>query len=254
MSIYSAMAHHYDAFTDDVPYAEWAVYVQTLFAKFDAAPKLILDLACGTGSLTLELAKAGYEMIGVDMSADMLAEAMQKSAELPELSVRPLFLKQRMETLDLYGTVDAVVCGLDSINYLVKPGALDAAFARVSLFLEDDGLFIFDVNTEKKFKTIDMQAFVRESDTCFCVWQADYDAETRLMEYYLDFFVHCENGRYDRFSEHHTERLYSLEELRNTLEAHEMRLEGVFGEWSMEAPDSETDRIFVAARRIKRGA
>lgn len=251
MSIYSAMAHHYDAFTDDVPYAEWAVYVQTLFAKFGAEPKLILDLACGTGSLTLELAKAGYEMIGVDMSADMLAEAMQKTAEL---DMRPLFLKQRMETLDLYGTVDAIVCGLDSINYLVKPGSLDAAFARVSLFLEDDGLFIFDVNTEKKFKTIDMQAFVRESENCFCVWQADYEAETRLMEYYLDFFVRDDDERYDRYTEHHTERMYPLEELQRALESHEMRLEGVFGELSTDAPDPDADRIFVVARRIKRSA
>ncbi|MBQ4048568.1 MAG: class I SAM-dependent methyltransferase [Clostridia bacterium] len=251
MSIYSAMAHHYDAFTDDVPYAEWAAYVQTLFAKFQADPKLVLDLACGTGSLTVELAKAGYEMIGVDMSADMLSEAMQKSAEL---DIYPLFLKQRMETLDLYGTVDAIVCGLDSVNYLVKPGALDAAFSRVSLFLEDNGLFIFDVNTEKKFQTIDMQAFVRESDTCFCVWQADYDAKTRLMEYYLDFFVHQENGRYDRYSEHHTERMYPLEELQQTLERHEMRLEGVFGELSTEAPTADADRIFIVARRLARQA
>lgn len=251
MSIYSAMAHHYDAFTDDVPYAEWAEYLQNLFVKFGAEPRLILDLACGTGSLTLELAKAGYEMIGVDMSADMLAEAMQKTAEL---DVRPLFLKQRMETLDLYGTVDAIVCGLDSINYLVKPGSLDAAFARVSLFLEDDGLFIFDVNTEKKFKTIDMQAFVRESDTCFCVWQADYDAETQLMEYYLDFFVRDSDERYDRYTEHHTERMYSLEELQRALEAHEMRLEGVFGELSTDAPNADSDRIFVVARRKRRTA
>ena len=251
MSIYSAMAQHYDAFTDDVPYAAWAEYVQAIFRKFNVAPKLVLDLACGTGNLTVELAKAGYEMIGVDMSAEMLSEAMQKSSDL---EVCPLFLKQRMETLDLYGTVDAVVCGLDSINYLTTPNALDAAFSRVSLFLEDNGLFVFDVNTEKKFQTIDMQAYVRESDTCFCVWQADYTAKTRLMEYYLDFFVQSEDGRYDRYSEHHTERMYPTQELKDALERHEMCLEAVFGELSFDAPSAESDRIFLVARRLPRNA
>ena len=149
---------------------------------------------------------------------------------------------------------DAVVCGLDSINYLIKPNALDAAFARVSLFLEDNGLFVFDVNTEKKFQTIDMQAYVRESDTCFCVWQADYTDETRLMEYYLDFFVQDEEGRYDRYSEHHTERMYPTEELKSALERHEMRLEAVFGELSFDAPSLESDRIFLVARRLPRNA
>ena len=249
MSIYAAMAQHYDNFTEDVPYAAWACYLRDLFEKFGASPKLVLDLACGTGSLTIEMARLGYEMIGVDMSEHMLSEAMQKTYEMPN---RPLFLRQRMETLDLYGTVDAVVCGLDSINYLTAPSALDAAFSRVSLFLEDNGLFIFDVNTEKKFRTIDMQAYVRESEDCFCAWQAEYDETTHLMEYYLDFFVQRTDDDYRRYSEHHTERMYSVEELQTALERNHMQLEAVFGELSTEKPTADSDRIFVVARRLPR--
>lgn len=249
MGIYSVMARFYDAFTSDVPYQAWAEYLVSLFGAFHARPKLILDLACGTGSLTKLLAEAGYEMIGVDGSDDMLAAAAQKNAALLP---PPLFLRQRMESLDLYGTVDAVVCALDSVNYLATPAALKAAFARVGLFLNDDGLFIFDVNTDAKFRAIDAQAFVRETDGCFCVWQADYDAERRLIGYDLDFFVGGDNSRYERFTERHVERAHTLPELQEALETAGMRLEAVYGELETRPPRPDDGRVFVVARRLAR--
>ncbi len=249
MNRYSVMAQFYDAFTGDVPYMAWAEYLVSLFHLFQVRPKLVLDLACGTGSLTKLLAEAGYEMIGVDGSEDMLAVAAEKTALL---SPPPLFLRQRMESLDLYGTVDAVVCALDSVNYLSTPAALEAAFARVGLFLNDGGLFIFDVNTDAKFRAIDMQAFVRENEDCFCVWQADYDAAQRLMDYYLDFFVYQDQNRYERFTERHVERAHTMQELKAALEKAQMRVEAVYGELETRPPRPDDGRIFVVARRLAR--
>ena len=157
-----------------------------------------------------------------------------------------------MESLDLYGTVDAVVCALDSVNYLSTPAALEAAFARVGLFLNDGGLFIFDVNTDAKFRAIDMQAFVRENEDCFCVWQADYDAAQRLMDYYLDFFVYQDQNRYERFTERHVERAHTMQELEAALEKAQMRVEAVYGELETRPPRPDDGRIFVVARRLAR--
>lgn len=249
MANYSVMAPFYDAFTDDVPYQAWADYLQQLFQKFNASPSIILDLACGTGSLTKILAEAGYDMIGTDGSPDMLVEASAKTVHLEQ---RPLFLCQRMEKLDLYGTVDAVVCALDSINYLTTQAALEAAFQRVGLFLNDNGLFIFDVNTDAKFRAIDMQAFVRESEQCFCVWQADYDAPQRLMNYYLDFFMANPGDTYTRGTEHHVERAHTLQELQTALEKGQMQLEAVYGELTLSGPTPDADRVFLVARRRPR--
>ncbi len=249
MANYAVMAHFYDEFTEDVPYRAWADFIQSVFQKYGAQPEIVLDLACGTGSLTKLLAEAGYDMIGTDMSPEMLAEASEKTALL---NPRPLFLCQRMEKLDLYGTVDAVVCALDSVNYLTSQHTLEAAFARVGLFLNDGGLFIFDVNTEAKFRAIDMQAYIRESDRCFCAWQAEYQPAKRLMDYYLDFFVAHGKGMYERSSEHHVERAHTLEELKTALEKADMQLEGIYGELTLAPPEKDAGRIFCVARRSPR--
>ena len=247
MAIYSVMARFYDDFTTDVPYRAWAEYIIALFAKYQVRPKLVLDLACGTGNLTKLLAEAGYEMIGVDMSEDMLAAAAAKTAAL---SPQPLFLRQRMEALDLYGTVDAAVCALDSINYLTTYAALEAAFGRIGLFLNAGGLFIFDVNTEAKFRSIDMQVFARETEACFCVWQADYEARRRIMNYYLDFFVRRTKNCYERCTERHAERAHSLPELRAALEKAGLRIEAVLGELKTEEPRPDEGRVFIVARKV----
>ena len=246
MANYAVMAHFYDEFTEDVPYKAWVEFITAVFQKYGAQPEIVLDLACGTGSLTKLLAEAGYDMIGTDMSPEMLAEATEKTASL---NPRPLFLCQRMEKLDLYGTVDAVVCALDSVNYLTSLRALEEAFERVGLFLNDGGLFIFDVNTEAKFRAIDMQAYIRESDRCFCAWQAEYQPAKRLMDYYLDFFVAQGKGKYARSSEHHIERAHTLEELKTALEKGDMQLEGIYGELTLTPPEKDAGRIFCVARR-----
>ena len=144
MNSYGFLAGCYDEFTTDVDYATWAEYIQRHFERAGLPGSTVLDLACGTGSLTRELSLRGYEMIGVDLSPDMLAQAAEKNRDAE--GIAPIFLCQSMDQLDLYGTIDACVCCLDSINYVTDPKKLRRAFQRVHLFLMPGGLFLFDVN------------------------------------------------------------------------------------------------------------
>ena len=169
MNSYETLSEYYDRFTDDVGYEEWADFFERLFEREGVKPSLVLDLACGTGSLTRILAQRGYDMIGADASPEMLMQALQNTLDCEP---RPLLLNQRMEELDLYGAVDACLCCLDSVNYVTEPEALQTAFERVHTFLNPDGLFVFDINTPEKFARIDGESYVREDDGVFCVWQA----------------------------------------------------------------------------------
>ena len=173
MNSYSFLAGSYDKLTYDVGYADWADYIEKHFNKRGIPGKTVLDLACGTGSLTLELANRGYEMIGVDLSPDMLSEASEKAAET--VGIPPIFLCQSMEKLDLYGTIDACVCCLDSVNYVTDPHKLKKAFERVHLFLMPGGLFIFDINTIEKLQGLDGQVFLDETEDTYCVWRAEFE-------------------------------------------------------------------------------
>ena len=149
MNSYETLSEYYDRFTDDVGYEEWADFFERLFEREGVKPSLVLDLACGTGSLTRILAQRGYDMIGADASPEMLMQALQNTLDCEP---RPLLLNQRMEELDLYGAVDACLCCLDSVNYVTEPEALQTAFERVHTFLNPDGLFVFDINTPEKFR------------------------------------------------------------------------------------------------------
>jgi len=161
MSSYDFLASCYDELTYDVDYSAWADYIEAHFQKRGLPGKTVLDLACGTGSLTKELALRGYEMIGVDLSGDMLAEAAEKNRNLD--AIPPIFLCQSMDKLDLYGTIDACVCCLDSVNYVTNPKKLQKAFERVHLFLMPGGVFLFDINTPEKLTGLDGQIFLDET-------------------------------------------------------------------------------------------
>ena len=212
MNSYQTLSAYYDRFTDDVGYEQWADFFEQLFAREDIRPQLVLDLACGTGSLTRLLAQRGYDMIGADASPEMLMQAMQNTMDC---SPRPLLINQRMEELDLYGNVDACLCCLDSVNYVTDPDDLAEAFRRVHLFLNPDGLFVFDINTPAKFSRIDGESYVREDDGVFCVWQAA--VEDGLCAYQFDIFE--QNGdSWSRAQETHEERVYEPQQLVRMLE------------------------------------
>ncbi len=245
-SEYALLSEYYDRFTDDVPYERWADFFEHIFQQKKQKPEIVLDLACGTGSLTRILARRGYEMIAADQSADMLMVAMDRCADEP-LEKRPVFLHQSMDELDLYGTIDACVCCLDSINYVTDPEVLREAFRRIQLFLMPDALFIFDVNTRYKLERINGQSFVREDDDVFCVWQAQIDSDD-LCHYEFDIFELNEQGAWNRYQEHHAERIYSMEFLKQLLQETGFVDIELRGELSDDPPGSTEDRVFFVAR------
>ena len=248
MSSYEFLAGCYDAFTYDVDYAAWADYIEKHFKRRGLPGKTVLDLACGTGSLTRELALRGYEMIGVDLSPEMLSEAAEKNRDVGE--VPPMFLCQPMEKLDLYGTIDACVCCLDSVNYVTDPKKLQKAFERVHLFLMPGGLFLFDVNTPEKLEGLDGQVFLDETEDAYCVWRAEYSRRSRICSYFMDIFqLHPESGQWERGEELHRERAYTIPELTGYLEQAGFRDIQVFGKLKLRRPKPGEGRVFFAARK-----
>lgn len=244
-SDYALLSEYYDRFTDDVPYERWADFFEHIFEQKGQKPEIVLDLACGTGSLTRILARRGYEMVAVDQSEDMLMVAMDSCADEP-LEKRPVFLNQSMDELNLYGTIDACVCCLDSVNYVADPEVLREAFRRVQLFLMPDALFIFDINTRAKLERIDGQSFVREDEDVYCVWQAQIDED--ICHYDFDIFELNEQGAWNRYQEHHAERIYSVEYLKSMLEEIGYTDIEIRGELSDDAPSADEERIFFIAR------
>lgn len=244
MNSYQTLSAYYDRFTEDVGYNRWADFFEHLFTREGVRPKLVLDLACGTGSLTKLLADRGYEMIGVDASPEMLMQAMQNTMDCVP---RPLFLNQRMEALDLYGTVDVCLCCLDSVNYVTDPGMLQKAFERVHLFLEPGtGLFVFDINTPEKFARIDGNSYVREDEDVFCVWQAA--VEEGLCAYQFDIFERHGQG-WTRAQEMHEECIYTVPQLTAMLETAGFTDVKTYGDQSFAPVQGGEDRIYFTARK-----
>ena len=252
MPQYDAIAHVYDRLNAELDYGAWADFVEANFARhLPARPDLVLDLACGTGSMTHVLAARGYDMIGVDRSPEMLSEAYARAGE-----VMPLFLCQDMRSFELYGTVGAVVCCLDSVNYLTGEGDLDRCFAAVHNYLDPDGLFLFDVNTPYKFAQVyGDNAYILEDEidgrAVWCGWQNSYDAETGLCDFFLTLFEEDEDGRYSRTEETQHERCFSHEALLAALERAGFAHLGTYADFAFSAPGETTERWYIAARAIK---
>ena len=247
MSQYQDLAGCYDAFTDDVCYPRWADYFETVFSKHETDVESILDLGCGTGSLSVLLSNRGYEVIGVDASPEMLAQAQTKASTCEKIP--PLFLCQEMEELDLYGTVDAAVSSLDSISYLDGPEALDLALARLKFFVRPGGLFVFDVNTETKFHTIDGENFLREDDDNVCIWSAAYDEESKYCWMGMNLFRR-DGAVWTRSREEHEEYAFSETEISTALKQNGFVLEAAYDELSVLPATGDSMRIFYVARRI----
>ena len=204
---------------------------------------ITLDLACGTGSLTRELKKSGVDVYGIDASAEMLSEAMMKTSEA---GLDILYLRQKMQNIDLYGTIDTCVCTLDSINHLTNPEDVEITFDRVALFMDKDGLFIFDVNTIYKHREIlANNTFVYEEEKVFWVWQNTLEDDD-IVKIELDFFEE-ENGVYYRSSESFCERAYSDKFIRQALEKAGFEVKAVYGDLTFDKPcDTEQRVIYVA--------
>ena len=245
MSCYEALAGAYDALTEDVGYAQRADFLEKLLRRSSIPVKLVLDLACGTGTMTWLLTQRGYEVIGVDGSEDMLAAAMSKGGQAA--GVPPVFLHQSMPKLDLYGTVDAAVCCLDSLNYLTDPEDVRRTFRRLHLFVAPGGMLVFDVNTVAKLQALDGQVFLDETDDTYCVWRTEY--RRGLCTYYVDLFRQQGDGAWDRELEIHRQRAYTVEELTGWLKAAGFTDIRTCGDMVRRSPREGEQRIYFTAIR-----
>ena len=237
---YSSFAEVYDKLTFNVEYEKRAEYIRSLLTQNGCEKGILLDLACGTGTLSKELASYGYDMILVDSSPEMLSFARER---LPEA----LILCQSMTELDLYGTINCAVCSLDSINHLLKPCDVKSAFASVSLFMEQGGVFVFDVNTVYKHeKILGNNNFVYETDDVFCVWQNSYKRKSRTVDISLDIFT-SEDGKYQRHSESFSERAYTLDEITKWLGETGFEVKNIYNDMTNDSPDEESQRVYFTA-------
>lgn len=245
MSCYSSLARAYDDLTGDVAYEKRADYLEKLFGRSHITVHTVLDLACGTGTMTWLLTGRGYEMIAVDGSEEMLAAAMEKSGSVE--GVAPVFLHQSMPKLDLYGTVDAAICCLDSLNYLAAPGDVQRTFERLHLFIAPGGVLIFDINTVAKLQALNGQVFLDETEDTYCVWRTEYSRG--VCTYYMDLFCERPDGAWERSLELHRQRGYTVEELKRWLEQAGFGEIRTYGDMKMRAPKEEEQRIYFTCVR-----
>ena len=245
MNAYEGLAGAYDALTGDVGYEKRADYLEKLFARSRIPVRTVLDLACGTGTMPWLLTARGYELIGADASEEMLAAAMMKSGSVA--GVAPIFLHQSMPELDLYGTVDAAICCLDSLNYLTSPADVQRTFQRLHLFIAPGGQLIFDVNTLAKFRSLDGQVFLDETEDAYCVWRTEFSR--KICSYWVDLFRREKDGRYRRSTELHRQRYYALEELTQWLREAGFGNIRVYGDCRLRRPAEGEQRIYFCCTR-----
>ena len=240
MDAYQSLSGFYDSLTTDIPYEAFADYYEFVFRQHPGEFRMLLDLCCGTGTLTRILAQRGYEMIAADASEEMLMQAREKCQDLP---IPPLFLCQEAAELDLYGTVDAAVCSLDGMNYL-PPEDLPEVFHRLHLFVRPGGLLIFDIRTPESFAALDGGVWVDETEEVFCLWRSEFDPEEKIMYYDMDLFS-PEGTLWKREQEEHIEYAHAPEMLKNELMAAGFS-EPVF---TKDAPQGSEGRMFVISIR-----
>lgn len=244
--VYGSFAAVYDLFMDNIPYGEWAGYICGLLREQGIADGLLLELGCGTGSITQLLSEAGYDMIGVDMSAEMLQAAVEKRDESGQ---DILYLLQDMREFELYGTVRAVVCVCDSLNYIAEPGDLLQVFRLINNYLDPGGVFIFDLNTVYKYENILGDCTIAEDrEEASFIWENSYDPGERLNVYALAVFLREEDGRYTKHEETHVQRAYALEEVERLLARAGMEFVAAYDAFTRELPRPDSERIYVLAR------
>lgn len=246
MDAYTGFAAVYDMFMDNIPYGEWCTYLEGILKEYGVEDGLVLDLGCGTGKLTRLLAMDGYDMIGVDISEDMLEIAMEHQAEE---GGEILYLLQDMREFELYGTVRAVVSICDSMNYLMEYEDLVQVFSLVNNYLDPNGIFVFDLNTPYKYQEIlGEQTIAENREEGSFIWENYYDEEEAVNEYDLTLFIREDDGRFRKYEETHYQRAYSLKTIKKALEEAGMVFVEAYDAFTKEPPKADSERIYVVAR------
>ena len=247
MDAYHALAASYDRLTNDVDYEATVEFYMEILRREGVQPRSVVDLACGTGSVTAILARMGYPVLGVDMSEEMLTEAMGKVMDMEN---PPRFVCQKLQELRLPRAVDMAVCALDSLDYITDPADCKEAIRRVYKALNPGGIFIFDVNTPEKLRAMDGQVFLDEDDDVYCVWRGEFDEETNICTYWMDLFQR-QGKVWNRSYEEHREYAYSEAQLRGYLKAAGFTHIEVYADRKFEAPQAGEQRIYFKARKGK---
>ena len=245
MEAYTGFAEVYDVFQDNVPYEEWCSYVTGLLKEYQVMDGLVLDLGCGTGSLTGLMARSGYDMIGIDNSGEMLQIAMNKR-NASGLDI--LYLLQDMRGFELYGTVNAVISICDSMNYIMEYQELVEVFRLVNNYLDPKGVFIFDLNTEYKYRELLADnTFAEDREESSFIWNNFYDEEDKVNEYDLTLFVK-EGELYRKFEETHYQRAYGLDQIQQAIRDGGMEFVAAYDACTRNPVQQDSERIYVIAR------
>lgn len=243
----SGFAAVYDAFMDNIPYDDWHAYVRRLLGSQGVLGGIVVELGCGTGNMTKRLAEDGYNMIGIDRSAEMLEYARDKCAE------DVLLLQQDMRELDLYGTAAAVICVCDGMNYLLEPEDLRRTFERVHLFLDEGGVFLFDLKTAYFYETqLGSRTLTDNREDATLIWENGYDAETMIHEYLVTIYRLADekSDLFARREEYHRQRAYPWKTVRNILQETGFSVESVYDAFTENAPEADSERLYFVAKRI----
>ncbi len=244
MQAYSGFARTYDRFMDEMPYDDWAENITKLLQERGIHHGIIADLGCGTGAMTRRLAAHGYDMIGIDLSEEMLEVARIKSDE----SI--LYLHQDMREFELFGTVSAIVSVCDSLNYILEEDELFQVFRLVNNYLEKDGIFIFDLNTEHYYKDVlGSNVFAQNLDDCSYIWENYYDEDEKINEYDITIYEKEENSdHYVRLEETHVERAFEAEIIEELLQKAGMKLLGRIDTETGKQPGPDCTRMYFIAQ------
>lgn len=248
---YSVFAYYYDDLTQNVNYHERALYFNSLIEKFGGNTSgVLLDMACGTGSICEEMAKLGYDVIGADISEGMLNVAMDKKFD-SGLNIQ--YVKQDMRNLDMFGTMDVILCVLDSLNHLPTIQDIQQTFERVSLFTEPNGLFIFDMNTLYKHKEVlANNSYIYETDDVFCAWENYYNASDNRVDITLNFFERCDaNGKYNRYIEEFSEWAYSIDDILKALDSAGLKLIAMYDDDTFNPPSEHSQRVVFVSKKVR---
>lgn len=247
MDAYTGFAEVYDLFMDQVPYEKWSGRIIQILSTYGIRDGLVLDLGCGTGSMTELLAGAGYDMIGVDASEEMLELAYEKRAESGH---DILYLLQDMREFELYGTVRAIVSVCDSLNYITEEEELLHVFRLVRNYLDPDGVFFFDMNTIYKYSEMLGETTIAENrEEGSFIWENYYDPEEQLNQYDLTLYIRDEDDRYTRFEETHIQKAYALERVLELLQQAGMKVEQIFDSDTGKEVTDTTGKFCIAARK-----